>query len=578
VTSADIDFDSVQPYVVGKLIRQNKTTKKLMKAIGIANRIIAKELTFKDASKIWMKNARVRGNSRLPKSNEVAKRGSESKHTEVSLKKDTSVSPLSPKKTQAQAKIIKKSSNQKSMDSNVQDLSRRKGSAGGCTTNKTSRKASIEQSTQILPRFAEKHRRNVFEKQNSTEKMWNEVMKEPVSVAKSMNEKTSINPALSKHAEIKSKMLKKSLRSSDQKNIDHKKDDILDVIHDTPQKKEPQRATLKPAHQGRNSLPNDQLLTDQKPPKKPEISHKTRQVSESVNNITLSILEQTPKDMTPIKSPRINKPFSPRPVNPDNQKSQKKVDATAIKQSFSSAKKLSINQQKTGKSTLRKSSVGKNGKRSVVNDGDNSSYNTEEMEGMMQHMDIQKVTSNVQLRDIIPLRDSGRSINTISESSNPASIYQGSPKKEFMLEDDRSPEQAISEPSDDCLSRLSSEQRRHIAQSDMELDRSMEQFQEAGRLIRLHGKIPKGSLSLEQIVAEFLRVYQKAEVHRLPPEILLSNNIGESLNTINQIVKSIIDYIPQEHHPILTLLDECCTMLKNMLEDYVHSELPVFQK
>lgn len=564
----------MRPYEAGKHIRQNKSSRKLVKAIEIADRIVEGDLTFRDAAKMWMGKERAggasRGRKKKPSKEESSEEESSSEEERVVIKKAPKVSPKQP----SRRRETRRSDSQRSTDSNRLPKGQRKESLVQSITARSSRKGSIEQQFQTTIKLPRKYRRNVFTKQVDQEKS----VPQPTENGKKMHQESTQQQPAPKDQTMKSKSGQSMPKSSDRKSSGSQAMATqLKKAADTP-KVGVRMASQEVTERCKTGISNELSGSGKKNPEKKLVSIKTKKLTESVNNITLSILEETPKDMTPMKSPRIDMPVSPKPRKSDNLKSVKKAEGSTHKPNFSSLKKSAMKTLNTNKSTLRKSSMSKGGKRNGTNDGDNSSYNTEEMEDMMQLMDLQKVNSNVQLKDIIPLRGSNRSISTISASSTPPSICQEPPKQEFLIEADRQQAMVVGETPDDCLSRLSSEQRRHIAQSDMELEKSMEQFQEAERLIQLHGKIPLGFPSLEQRVTEFLRVYKKAEVHKLPPEILLNNNIGTSLNSINQIVKSINSYIPEEHRPILTLLDECCTMLSKMLEDYVGCSLQVFQK
>lgn len=572
ITSAEVGFGSLRPYQSGHKVRQNKTSRMLSKAVQIADQIVDKEITFKDATLLWTaKTARGSKRHSANSSSEGSSSDRSSVEANASLKNESPVKKTVAKTSKVKPSEVKKSTYRRT-------ASKKRPAKGEDEKNQTHESAPQPTKTEkvnIESPIEQKTDKKIASKGTSKRE-------EGAGQSKSRSNQASIMH------EILTESLKNqrpSIKASDSNGRAKGKPKTIKAFDlAVVDQGQASKLSSKEVSQGVSAgmKETNQAIDESKTSRKATIAHfcesnrkqtsKNKSILQAMPVISLSILEDTPKERTPAKTGMCETPGLASLTK--QRDTEPIVDDTAVLTLKDVVDEVQASNKKIkpNKSSANKPSSHKKGKRTDIHEGDNSSYDTEAMEQMYEQADKKQVNSNLDLADIIPLRDGKRSISTISDTYSYQSFGEPFAKKEFLFEESKEsePKQANIEANDPAIL-LSNEQRQRITDSDKQLEVCLKKFLEAQKQIKLQGKILAGFPTLSDIIDEFLVVYQKAEVHKLPPELLLSNNIGASLNSICQVVKSLSHLLPSEHAPILQLLDQCVSTLGKKLEDYVNS-------
>lgn len=569
-TSAEVAYEDLRAFVVGKPIKSLKQHRNLGKAIDLGNRIVRKEITFIEASKQW---------SQLSRPSTHSPKKSRSKSTSIE-KKDSSKLNKQTSRTKLGQKEPGKESRMKQITERIEEK--------GSSRKKSKNSEVLEPSPDLIehrsePNFPTKlaHR----SQKESTSK--NKEYKELATGGKAVRIEPRRKKSTEKEKPTKGNLMKSHPLPTKEKNPPNKQpleacsysteSEILQASLNTKTKTVSQ-SKFKLSQKADSTIgKTKKLATDLSVPSyrenEPKSLKKTKKPNltiEPFNYPALSVLEETPREMTPIKSPRMDGPRSD--MKTKSRKSFKEKQSSEKPQS--NQKTLTKKQKDVCKSiikkSIRKASGATRDKLTAHKDSDNSSYNTEVFEQMYdQLLSKEEIKDAIQLKDIIPLRATSKTHSTITASSTPVEPCNDFGKKEFFIDDSHQQLNEESELLEESMLLLSNDQRSHIRRSDAELERCMKEFQAVEQIYNLHQSIPKNQVDLNSLFSKLVTVCKRAEIHKLPPEVLLSNNIGASINTIKQIVKKISHLIPEEHKDVTLILDKCVGILVRRLEEYV---------
>jgi hypothetical protein len=555
---------------VGKPIKQLKQHRNLAKAIELADNIARKEVRFKEACKQWAAGSKVStGSHKISKSprssskeevSEKPAKGSLNKEVERKNKenepksrsrtgrKEEGQTPTKPQREtdnidlSVENRVAIKPINYKPKpifsvhrEPNSKEKEKKFFSTGGKPT-------VLETKEKVLKANEVKNRKPLDDKKKSKakEKRPQDKGLENSSSYSSESELVKSSSQIKKAKQLKSKVL-------------------------TTEKTEPDLNKVNKSSKDISVTPFREKETSSK-----KKFQKSNLLIEPYNYPTLSVLEETPREMTPIKSPRLIGPRSDfKTKSKKSFKDKQPSENPQSNEKFISKKHIDLSKSIIKKS-IRKASGAKKDKLNPEKDSDNSSYNTEVFEQMYDQLKSKdEIKEAIQLKDIIPLRDNSRTHSTITASSTPIAPCNDFEKKEFFMDDSHQAGNEGSEMLEESMLLLSTDQRNHILRSDAELERCMKDFQEVEQVYNLHKTIPRNQIDLNDLFSRLVTICKKAEIYKLPPEVLLSNNIGASINTINLIVKKISHLIPEEHKDVTLVLDKCVGILVRRLEDYV---------
>lgn len=552
------------------MLRSRKQNRKLGKAFELANRIAKKEMSFKEALQVWAgKNTQ---NLSTP-----GKRGSSEDSSENSEQTDTSKEPESKKNASKRLEKVDKSRSRTGKKERKSASSRQDRESGddGSSEDHESIKESMLKGSKPSPHTTK------VKKQITNGNKDNLIggKKEPIE-AKVRTTKPSIE---------------KNKRTEKESNRRRRKPDVVREISQTNSSgysseseipdSSPKGKKLKPSQIKEVALEKTsstigktkRMVKDfsvtsirDSETKNPKPNSKSNLFIEPINYPTLSVLEETPREMTPIKSPRVDLTKSDLKLKDKKRTTEKTTSELPDSGQKARLKAKKDPRQEEIKKSLRKSSGATKDRKVSQLDSENSSYDTDAVEQIYDKIvSIDQVKAGLQLKDIIPMRDAGGSTSIIVGSSSPGLPKDDYQKKEFLLDESNQAPFEGSEQLEGSMLLLSPAQRNHILETDAELEKCMKDFQEVERLYHLHKFVPKNQIDLNHVFTKFLRVFSKAEIHRLPSDLLLSNNIGASIHTINQIVKKIGAIIPEEHQSVIVILDRSMNLLVKRLEDYV---------
>lgn len=559
----------MRPFVAGKLLKPLKPNRKLMKAFDLANQIARREITFREACKVWAGNSKVMLSSprkqKLPSQTDMMEESVEVPKPVVAKKPSAQKREMSGHSKSRTGRNRTEGSNAKTQS----PPSRFESSAEKRDSKKKLRALSRATSTKSKPQKA---------KPMPIDNELAGGKKEPIetktkkAVSNGVSKKT---PSLqkSKHtAKASIAQDKKSAEASSYSSESEQLNTPLKVFKARPtqikqKSSEKLTATLEKTKRIIKELSVASIRESDT--QKAKQHARTNLFIEPLNYPALSVLEETPREMTPIKSPKVDLSKSgskSKLIKPGWAKLH--LEKSNSKQNTAAKEKKKVAKESAKKSIRKSSGTGKE-RKSVQKDCDNSSYDTQVVDQIYNKLPNDVVKEGIKLKDIIPLRGNSRTHSTITASSTPVEPCPEFEKKEFLLDDSQQAHHEESELLEDSMLLLSAEQRNHILRSDAELERCMKEFQEVERIYNLHKGIPRTQVDLNALFSRLIEVCKKAEIHKLPSEVLLSNNIGASIHTINLIVKKIGSFIPEEHKSVTLILDKSMSILVRRLEEYV---------